>query len=82
LYFDERPSIIEYGASHLRLGNESKLGLNTALGDKRRPHTFRVEFRRRMTEDDMMLARALIDANKPAHTAFELISIPALTETQ
>lgn len=82
LYFDEQPRIFEYGASALRLGSEAMLGRNTALGDKRRPHTFRVEFARSLDERETAHARALIAANKPAHTDFELISTPAPTQRQ
>jgi phage tail-like protein len=79
-YFDERPKIVEHGASYFKLGNAAQLGLNTALGDRCRPHTFSVYFRRSLSERDATLARAVIDANKPAHTAFELISAPASME--
>lgn len=78
LYFDERPKIMEPGC--LLLKNETRLGYSTVLGDRRRPHHFSVEFRRTLFAQEEALARALIAANKPAHTEFDLITAVSSTE--
>lgn len=74
LYLEERPAIIEHGVSCLRLGDGVRLGYNTALGDRSRPYEFIVAFRRSLSSREQALAGALIAANKPMHTTFDLIS--------
>ena len=87
IYTGSAVQVIEYRAANLRLGSEARLGYGVALGKGNVPHTFTVvlhlppvdsagglgkdEVTRRETERLRMI-RALIDAEKPAHTAYDL----------
>jgi len=85
IYTGGRATIIEHRAHNLRLGSDARLGSGIALGTRNVPHTFSVNLRlppiavsgegqdrdrqeaarRRMIED-------ILEAEKPAHTAYDL----------
>ena len=84
IYTGERPQIIEYSANNFRLGKEARLGRSIALGTNNQPHTFKVVLRlpaiaaadeaeaaRQEMERRQMIER-IIEAEKPAHTAYSL----------
>ena len=77
IYTGARPQIVEHRAENFVLGPEARLGQGIAIGRRNAPHTFTVkmelptlpkaeaESRRRMIEQ-------IIEAEKPAHTAYLL----------
>jgi phage tail-like protein len=84
IYTGQRPRIIEHRAHNLRLGPEARLGPGIALGTVNRPHTFTVilrlppispsqeEERARQELERQHKIEAIIEAEKPAHTAYNL----------
>lgn len=76
LYTGGEVHIVEQRAENFRLGAGAKLGPGIALGRDNRPHTFTVLLR--LPEEDARDAAwiadicALIEAEKPAHTAYTL----------
>jgi phage tail-like protein len=86
IYTGERPEIIEHRAKDFRLGPDARLGPGIALGTGNRPHTFTVTLRlppvSSPAEDEGERVRqelerrrtieALIEAEKPAHTHYNL----------
>ncbi|NLE44889.1 MAG: hypothetical protein GX620_09225 [Chloroflexi bacterium] len=73
--------IVEYRAENLCLGATARLGPGIALGQRNMPHTFTVRIRlpeaangSSTRELDAMArrVRAVIDAEKPAHTTYDL----------
>jgi phage tail-like protein len=71
IYTSVEPVIIEhYGG--IRLGEQSQLGWNTILGDGQ-DHCFTVMLEMEDTSAvDLQKVRAIIEAEKPAHVAYEL----------
>jgi hypothetical protein len=82
--FGEKVQIIEHRAHNLRLGRASRLGPDVALGTDNIPNTFTVLMRmepttpradresaRRASERRQMV-KTIIEAEKPAHTAYIL----------
>ena len=71
IYTGVRPTITEHFGG-IRLGEESRLGSNTILGDGR-AHCFTVTLlvEGSSTVDEEKV-RAIIEAEKPAHTAYDL----------
>jgi phage tail-like protein len=78
IYTGVQPQIIEFRANNFTLGSEARLGFGIALGTANQPHTFQVVLqlpeaanaeeeatRRRIIE-------SIIEAEKPAHTAYTL----------
>jgi phage tail-like protein len=80
------PRIVEHRAYNLRLGPGARLGAAVALGEKNVPHTFTVVLRlppayepadseseraRKETERRRKI-EAIIEAEKPAHTTYDL----------
>lgn len=81
IYTGGEAHIVEHRADNLHLGVEARLGHGIALGRNNRPHTFTVIVRVPSSEDDgpdfstptwTASLRALIEAEKPAHTAYSL----------
>ena len=70
--------IITEGFGSLTLGENSRLGWNTILGDMDSQFTFKVTIE---TEDstviDLVQIRSIIDAEKPAYSSYTLEMIPA-----
>lgn len=85
IYTGGRATIVEHRAYNLRLGSEARLGSGIALGTTNVPHTFSVSLRLPPLAtseggedgDRQEAARqrkivAIIEAEKPAHTAYDL----------
>lgn len=85
IYTDVRPQIHEHGGSNFRLGAAAQLGLGLALGTLNQPHAFSVALQlpplktgpqpAQMAEAQAArerAIRAIIDAEKPAHTHYTL----------
>ncbi len=84
IYTGEVPQIIEHRARNLMLGREARLGPGIALGTQNVPHTFTVTLHLPLIEgdDDEVVAlqegerrrviERIIEAEKPAHTAYNL----------
>ena len=84
IYTGQRPRIVEHRAHNLCLGPEARLGPGIALGTVNRPHTFTVilrlppvspsqeEERARLELERQHKIEAIIEAEKPAHTAYNL----------
>jgi len=83
IYTGGRVKITEHSASNFRLGPEARLGLGVALGTVNLPHTFtvtvflpagdaRMETRARQAADHRRIIEAIIEAEKPAHTSYNL----------
>jgi phage tail-like protein len=85
IYTGQRAEIVEHRAHNLRLGAEARLGPAIALGTANVPHSFTVTLRLppapssggKKERDQQELARrrrieAIIQAEKPAHTAYDL----------
>lgn len=87
IYTGVRPRLTEQGANNLRLGREARLGPSVALGKLNRPHTFTVTLRlppvpvppdapegeaERLEQERRRTIERIIEAEKPAHTAFTL----------
>lgn len=85
IYTGERAKIIEHRAHDFRLGPEARLGPAVALGMTNVPHTFSVilplrpissaadeEERARRELERRRKIEAIIEAEKPAHTAYDL----------
>jgi phage tail-like protein len=85
IYTEGKATIVEHRAHNLRLGPDARLGSGVALGTRNMPHTFSVSLRlppiasRGAGEerDRQEAARqrkilAIIEAEKPAHTAYDL----------
>ncbi len=75
IYTGGEAHIVEHRADNFRLGSDAALGPGIALGRNNRPHTFTVLLR--LPPEDAEAAwlnsiRALIEAEKPAHTAYTL----------
>jgi len=84
IYTGERPQIVEHRANNLRLGPEARLGPGIAMGTENVPHTFSVFFqlppaaspvtedRERAERMRQRMIEQIIEAEKPAHTAYTL----------
>lgn len=85
IYTGRTPKIVEHRAHNLRLGPESRLGPGIALGKANVPHTFTVilrlppislsegeQERERLELERRHKIEAIIEAEKPAHTAYTL----------
>jgi phage tail-like protein len=84
IYTGQKPQIIEHRANNLRLGSGARLSTSVALGQRNIPHTFTVILnlptvqadnsreRVRKEADRQRMVEAIIEAEKPAHTAYTL----------
>jgi phage tail-like protein len=84
IYTGQRPRIVEHRAHNLCLGPKARLGPGIALGTVNMPHTFTVilrlppvssseeEERARLELERQHKIEAIIEAEKPAHTAYNL----------
>ncbi len=76
IYTGGEAHIVEHRADNFRLGTDAVLGPGIALGRNNRPHTFTVLLRLPPTDssEDAWTnnIRMLIEAEKPAHTAYTL----------
>lgn len=84
IYSGHTPQVVEHRANNLRLGVDARLAASVALGQKNVPHTFSVvltlppaegrdaDERRRRESDRRRMIEAIIDAEKPAHTSYDL----------
>ena len=76
IYTGGEAHIVEHLADNFRLGASAALGPGIALGRNNRPHTFDVLLRLPSPDDNdhawVNSIRALIEAEKPAHTAYTL----------
>jgi hypothetical protein len=77
IYTGEKPRIVEHGARNFRLGRDARLGRDLALGTRNQPHTFTVSLRlpslpERREQERCRTIRAIVEAEKPAHTAYTL----------
>jgi len=85
IYTGGKATIVEHRAHNLRLGPDARLGSGVALGTRNMPHTFSVSLRLPPIASDgegeegdrKEAARqrkilAIIEAEKPAHTAYDL----------
>jgi len=85
IYTGGNATIVEHRAHNLRLGPEARLGSGVALGTRNMPHTFSVslrlppigtpgggEERDRQEAARQRKILAIIEAEKPAHTAYDL----------
>lgn len=84
LYTGQKPHITEHRAHNLRLGLESRLGPGVALGKANKPHTFTITLamppiqtgtpaeKGRLAIARQQRIEAIIEAEKPAHTAYTL----------
>jgi phage tail-like protein len=85
IYTGVRPRIVEHRANNFILGPEARLGLGVALGTVNVPHTFTVllrlppvraeggeEERAQQELERRHKIKAILDAEKPAHTAYDL----------
>jgi phage tail-like protein len=85
IYSGGRVAIVEHRAADLRLGRDSRLGHAIALGTGNRPHTFTVHVRLPASawlassgwgEEEaaraQRLLESIINAEKPAHTGYQL----------
>ena len=84
IYTGQKPQIIEHRANNLRLGSGARLATSVALGQRNIPHTFTVILslppvraassleRARKETDRQRMVEAIIEAEKPAHTAYTL----------
>ena len=84
IYTGERPQIVEHRARNFFLGADGLLGPGSALGRDNVAHTFTVtvrlppapgedeEERTRHERERRRIIRAIIEAEKPAHTGYEL----------
>ena len=85
IYTGGKATIVEHRAYNLRLGPDARLGSGVALGTRNMPHTFSVslglppiasdgegEERERKEAARQRKILALIEAEKPAHTAYDL----------
>lgn len=75
LYLDTIPEISEY-VDGMRLNEESRLGINTTIAGRER-HSFTVTLHLNDATDEEIAAkeivvRKIIEAEKPAHTAYRL----------
>nr|MBA3532443.1 hypothetical protein [Ardenticatenales bacterium] len=85
IYTGQKPQIVEHRANNFMVGKEAKLGQAIALGKRNMPHTFTVVLHLPPVEGEDATVRAqkeqerrrtiekIIDAEKPAHTAFVLM---------
>lgn len=87
IYTDVKPRILEQGAQNFRLGAQARLGPDVALGTGNQPHTFRVilplpeEPDERRARERQRIVTAIVEAEKPAHTAYTL-ELPAAPAAQ
>jgi phage tail-like protein len=84
IYTGQRPQIVEHRANNLRLGSGARLSTSVALGQRNVPHTFTIvlnlppvqaatgQERARKEADRLRMVEAIIEAEKPAHTAYTL----------
>jgi phage tail-like protein len=85
IYTGARVQISEHGANNFRLGPDARLGLGVALGTLNMPHTFTVTVflpaepaaaapaeRTRLEAERRHMIEAIIEAEKPAHTSYNL----------
>jgi phage tail-like protein len=77
IYTGVRPQIVEHRARNFMLGQEARLGQGVALGTRNAPHTFTVTLTLPAVEAEAAATRRrtleqIIEAEKPAHTAYEL----------
>ncbi len=84
IYTGQKPQIVEHRANNLRLGSGARLSSSVALGQRNIPHTFTVTLslpavqaassheRARKETDRQRMVEAIIEAEKPAHTAYTL----------
>jgi phage tail-like protein len=86
IYTGARVQISEHGANNFRLGPDARLGLGVALGTLNMPHTFTVtvflpaeaaaaasiDDRARVEAERRRMIEAIIEAEKPAHTSYNL----------
>lgn len=85
IYTGQRARIVEHGAHNFRLGPTAHLGPTIALGTTNQPHTFTVTLQlprvtaateaetARREQERRRIIENIIAAEKPAHTAFNLI---------
>lgn len=80
--------ITEYSSHQFRIGRNTRLGAGVAVGRKGQPHTFDVqltlpwpahlsmaetnEASKRLKEQTQMIVKKIIEAEKPAHTAYTI----------
>ncbi|OGO17714.1 MAG: hypothetical protein A2Z02_00475 [Chloroflexi bacterium RBG_16_48_7] len=74
IYTGVAPRIVEHGrAEGMRLGGESKLGKPMQIGGKGSEFTFTVEIKLpEKSGADIEVIKNIIEAEKPAHTAYNL----------
>ena len=85
IYGGEKVEIIEHRAKNFELGAEARLGPGIALGTRNMPHTFTVMLklpslppivdeaeRARQELERRRMVETIIEAEKPAHTAYTL----------
>lgn len=86
IYTGARVQISEHGANNFRLGSGARLGLGVALGTLNMPHTFTVTAflpaadsagltaaeRARLEAERRRMIELIIEAEKPAHTSYNL----------
>ncbi len=86
IYTGANVQISEHGANNFRLGSDSRLGLGVALGTLNMPHTFTVTAflpkldtaglpaaeQTRLEADRRRMIETIIEAEKPAHTSYNL----------
>jgi phage tail-like protein len=86
LYTGFKPQIHEHRASNLRLGEGARLGAGIAIGTSNQPHTFSVVAPLVANSDAELKAqepvvRAIIEAEKPAHTRLAQLELKRVTPT-
>ncbi len=86
IYTGAKVQISEHGANNFTLGPQARLGLGVALGTLNMPHTFTVTAflpaaestgltaaeRARLDADRRRMIETIIEAEKPAHTSYNL----------
>jgi phage tail-like protein len=86
IYTGARVQISEHGANNFTLGAHARLGLGVALGTLNMPHTFTVTAflpaadttgltaaeKQRLETDRRRMLEMIIEAEKPAHTSYNL----------
>jgi phage tail-like protein len=85
IYTGEKAHIVEHSAHNMRLGLDARLGLGLALGRLNMPFTFTVVLRlppastaadeaerNRREQERRRAIESIIEAEKPAHTAYNL----------